>query len=292
MAISDAQKIDYLWKKLGYGAAKTDTNANKAATNEAIASPLLLRGDKLWSQAGDVPTVIPTTTSEIVQVYLGSNAVETTEDNTATARRTWKTGTTDWIPPEFGSTYQVKVYVDDASAADPTSTGTQLFAAGSGNNDEWFFDYQAGVLNFIGSNLPSNVTSSKKIYIVGARYIGAFFSVGALGANAVVGGSGEEGILEVKDSSNNVAVEINSSNATISTSNVVVSDTLTAQELILETVLATEYGGTGLTNFTQNGIMYASDASTLAFVTGTSGKVLQIGSDGVPLFDDIDGGEV
>lgn len=292
MAISDAQKIDYLWKKLGYGAAKTDTNANKAATNEAIPSPLLLRGDKLWSQAGEIPTVIPTSTTSIVEVYLGSNAIETTEDNTATARRTWKTGETDWIPPEFGSTYQVKVYVDNASAADPTSTGTQLFAAGSGNNDEWFFDYQAGVLNFIGSNLPSSVTSSKKIYVVGAKYVGAFFSIGDLGSNAVIGGTGEEGVLEIKDSSNNVVVEMNSSNATISTSNVVVSDTLTAQELILETVLATEYGGTGLTSFTQNGVMFASDASTLAFVTGTSGKVLQIGSDGAPIFDDIDGGEV
>ena len=29
MAISDAKKVDYLWKKLGYGATKTDTNANK-----------------------------------------------------------------------------------------------------------------------------------------------------------------------------------------------------------------------------------------------------------------------
>ena len=25
MAISDSQKVDYLWKKLGYGKAKTDT---------------------------------------------------------------------------------------------------------------------------------------------------------------------------------------------------------------------------------------------------------------------------
>ena len=31
MAIADAKKVDYLWKKIGYGATKTDTNANKAA---------------------------------------------------------------------------------------------------------------------------------------------------------------------------------------------------------------------------------------------------------------------
>jgi hypothetical protein len=40
MAISDTQKIDYLWKKIGYAATKTDTAANKDATNEEIASPL------------------------------------------------------------------------------------------------------------------------------------------------------------------------------------------------------------------------------------------------------------
>ena len=31
MAISDSQKVDLLWKKVGFGKAKTDTNANKFA---------------------------------------------------------------------------------------------------------------------------------------------------------------------------------------------------------------------------------------------------------------------
>lgn len=289
MAISNGQKIDYLWKKLGYGAAKTDTNSNKLAVNEAIPSPLLLRGDKIWSNAGAIPTVIPSASSAVVEVYLGANAVECTEDNTATARRTWKTNETDWIPPEFGSTYQVKVYAASSGAADPT-TGTQLFAAGSGNNDEWFFDYQAGVLNFIGDNLPSNL-GSLKVYIVGARYIGA------TGSNAVdgdlnVGGGVNAGSLSVADAANTVVVEVSGANGTVTSSNVVVSDTLTAQELILETVLATQYGGTGLTNFTQNGILFAQSANTLAFITGTHGKILQINNSGQPVFDDIDGGEV
>ena len=42
MTISDTQKVDYLWKKLGYGKAKTDTNANKKAPNEAIVYGLKL----------------------------------------------------------------------------------------------------------------------------------------------------------------------------------------------------------------------------------------------------------
>ena len=69
MAISSDQKLDYLWKKLGYGAAKTDTNAIKKAPNEAISSPLLLRGDKVWQQAGIIPTVLPGSSSGVVTVY-------------------------------------------------------------------------------------------------------------------------------------------------------------------------------------------------------------------------------
>ena len=43
MAISDAQKIDLLWKKIGFGKAKTDTNSNKKAPNEPNASSLIIK---------------------------------------------------------------------------------------------------------------------------------------------------------------------------------------------------------------------------------------------------------
>ena len=58
------------------------------------------------------------------------------------------------------------------------------FQAGSGNNDEWFFDYQSGVLNFNGTNIPSQIgtgITGKSIYIVGARYIGPFGVGGGTG---------------------------------------------------------------------------------------------------------------
>jgi hypothetical protein len=106
-------------------------------------------------------------------VYPTSNPNETTEDLTATAKRTWKTGLTDWIPPEFGSTYQVKVYIHTSGDAAGATGGTQVFATGSGNNDEWFFDYQSGVLHFIGANLPNGVDfTGKSVYISGGRYSG------------------------------------------------------------------------------------------------------------------------
>jgi hypothetical protein len=173
MAITDAKKVDYLWKKIGYGATKTDTNANKLAPNEAIASPLLLRGDRTWNQASSIPAVLPGSSSGVVTVYPTSNPNETTADATATANRTWKTGLTDWIPPEFGSTYQVKVYIHTSGDAAGATGGDQVFATGSGNNDEWFFDYQSGVLHFIGANLPNGVSfTGKSVYISGGRYSG------------------------------------------------------------------------------------------------------------------------
>ena len=62
-------------------------------------------------------------------------------------------------------------------SSDPQTGGTQLFQAGSGNDDEWFFDYSSGVLNFNGVNIPSVIgtgITGKSVYIVGARYIGPF----------------------------------------------------------------------------------------------------------------------
>jgi len=176
MPISDSQKVDYLWKKIGYSATKTDTNTAKKAPNEAIASPLPLRGDKVMKNAGSIPAVMPGSSSAPVTVYLTTAPDECTVDGTSAANRTWKTGLTDWISPEFGSTYQVKVYIHTSgNAGTAASGGDQVFATGSGNNDEWFFDYQSGVLHFVGTNLPNGINfTGKSCYISGARYTGEF----------------------------------------------------------------------------------------------------------------------
>ena len=174
MSIPISQKVDLLYKQ-AFGVTKTDTEANKSPSNEAIASPLLIRGDTQWTQSDQIPGVAAATAG-IVQAYTGTGAAECTADNTTVpvsgVYPTWKTGLTYWIPAEFGSTYSVSVYVDDAGVADPTSTGTQIFGAGSGGTGEFFYNYQSGVLNFIGETIPTALTSSKVLYIVGYRYIG------------------------------------------------------------------------------------------------------------------------
>ena len=174
MAISLNAKVDFLFKKLGFGVSRTDSESIKGATNESIASPLLNRGDKAWVQASLIPATLPTNSSATVKVYKSTELIEASADVTASANRTWLTGITDWIPPEFGSTYQVKVYLHDETDSDSAAVlSNQLFAAGSGNDDEWFFDYQAGVLHFMGENLPNGKSfTDKSIYISGGQYTG------------------------------------------------------------------------------------------------------------------------
>ena len=38
-SFNESQKIDYLWKKVGYGVTKTAEPSSKEAFNESIASP-------------------------------------------------------------------------------------------------------------------------------------------------------------------------------------------------------------------------------------------------------------
>src|SRR6056300_215509 len=225
MAITDNQKIDYLFKKIGYGATKTDTNANKLAPNEAIPSPLLIRGDRVWKQSDQIPAVRPSSTSSIVQIYTGSSVVETTEDNTATANRTWKTGLTGWIPPQFGSTYIVSIYIHTSGdAANAASISNKVFVTGSGNNDEWFFDYESGVLNFIGTNLPNGKSfSGNSVYIEGARYVGAY------GVGAAAGEDASLGDLEVSGTTFTTTTASDNIILDPETGNVVISGTTALQ---------------------------------------------------------------
>jgi len=180
MAITDLQKTDYLWKKVGFNVAKTDYANAKSASNESIASPLVLRADSIWQQSSSIPSTIPAANTSIITVYndTANTTVQATNDGTAQTNRTWLTGLTNWIDSSFGSTYQVKVYIANTGWYNAQTSGTQVFADGSGNQDEWFFDYSSGVLNFMGNNLPTyaNLTpisfSGKSVYVSGARYTG------------------------------------------------------------------------------------------------------------------------
>jgi len=176
MAILDSAKVDLLYKKL-FGVAKTDTATNKSPSNESIASASLNRGDKTWIESGSISAAAPAANTDIIQVYKNQYTVNCSADTTSTAVGgifpTWKTNLTDWIPPEFGNTYFVQVFSNDrTNAANVAATGLQMFDSGIAGVGEWFFDYQSGVLNFIGGTIPSGLVSANNVYISGYRYTG------------------------------------------------------------------------------------------------------------------------
>ena len=92
MAITDSQKIDLLWKKIGFGKAKTDTNSNKKAPNEPNASSLIIKDSDIWNQSASITGTIPSANSSVTNVYIDSvsGALETTEDGASSDNRTWK----------------------------------------------------------------------------------------------------------------------------------------------------------------------------------------------------------
>jgi len=188
MAVSIAQYVDLLFKKL-QGVAKTANSATKSASNESIASPAFIRGDVVWMQSNQITGTASAITG-ISNARTSGNSVQCTADTTVPPiggiRPTWLSNVTYWIPQEFGATWLPKVFVGPASAANIEATGTQIFAAGIGGVGEYYFDTQAGVLNFIGETIPTVLTAGNVVYISGYQYVGAL-GVSALPGNTTIG---------------------------------------------------------------------------------------------------------
>ena len=174
MAISIAQYIDLLVKKL-QGVAKTAPFDQKGPSNESIASPPLLRADVIWADSGNIPNVAANIAG-LALAYRGANSIQCQPDFTVVPiggiRPTWLTNLTYWIPQEFGATWLPKVYVGPPNVANIEASGTQIFSAGSGGTGEYYFDTQAGLINFIGNTIPSVLTSGNVLYVSGYRYVG------------------------------------------------------------------------------------------------------------------------
>lgn len=185
MTISSNAKLDFLWKKVIFGATKTDTDASKAGNNESISSPIPVYSHQIWSQTtpDDITDIPPTQDTPVIAVLKGIKRAQATADTTAGQpgqRPTWITGLTDWIPPTFGSGYAVEVFLGD-----PEAGGVQIFPGA--NNKEWVFDYSAGILHFPTEVPSSNPQWVNGVFVRGYRYIG---TKGAAGAGGGGGGSG------------------------------------------------------------------------------------------------------
>ena len=188
MSVSISQYIDLLFKKL-QGVAKTANSTVKIYSNESIASPPLLRGDVVWMQSGEIPAVAGAV-ANIANARINANAVQCVADTTVPpiggVRPTWLTNVPRWIPQEFGATWQPRVYVGPPGAANIQATGTQIFSAGVSGTGEYYFDTQAGVLNFIGETIPGVLSSGNVVYVSGYEYVGAL-GVGSNPGNITLG---------------------------------------------------------------------------------------------------------
>ena len=175
MAVSIAQYVDLLFKKL-QGVAKTANSTVKNASNESIASPAFLRGDIIWMQSADIPSTAQAVPN-IANARINGNSVECVADTTVPPiggiYPTWLSNVSYWIPQELGATWLPKVFVGPSGAANIQATGTQIFSAGISGIGEYYFDTQAGVLNFIGETIPSVLTAGNVVYISGYEYTGA-----------------------------------------------------------------------------------------------------------------------
>ena len=107
---NESQQIDYLWKKLGYGVAKTagTTGAGaKQAYNESIASPAFIRGDIIWMESNQIPATAQAV-SGIANARINANSVQCVADTTVppigSIYPTWLSNVEYWIPQEMGAT--------------------------------------------------------------------------------------------------------------------------------------------------------------------------------------------
>jgi hypothetical protein len=183
MAILDTEKVDFLWKRILYGVTKTAGALTKFASNETIPSPLPVLPSSIWRDASQITTTPPGASTTSIAVMTGASRVRMTTDPTAPnvawfATSTFNDITTrqiDFIPPTFGVGYAAKVWIGDPQV------GPAARILPDQTNEEFVFDYAAGVLNFV-ATVPANKTAtvgsgsvsvaSHGVYIEVFRYIG------------------------------------------------------------------------------------------------------------------------
>ena len=183
MAISDAEKLDHLWKAF-QGLAKTAGATVKSASNETVPSPTIVYPDFIWNDAAEITATAPGASTDVIELRTGAARVRMTSDPTSPPNVAWLAtatfGTVDsrldaFIPSSFGSAYAVKVFIGDPNGG----PAARIFP--DTTNEEWVFNYASGVLTFP-NNVPGqkaasvgsgNVTvAGNGIYIEAYRYIG------------------------------------------------------------------------------------------------------------------------
>ncbi len=187
MAISDSDKVDFLWKKDIYGVSKTAGSTIKFGSNETIPSKSAILPSQLWYESDQISGTPPVATNSVIKVYKGATAIKLTNDSTSPVNQTWlmtstfgdaTTRMTDFISFNFGASYAAVVYIGNPNGG----PAARIFPDTTG--EEFVIDYAAGVLYFDGT-IPANKTATvgsgtvsvatNGVYVEIYQYIGSRF---------------------------------------------------------------------------------------------------------------------
>jgi len=154
--------------------------------------------------------------------------------------------------------------------------------------------FAVNVYNSLATKISNNVTTTIAVrdiipaanntYSLGSpkrRFKSLYVASNTIYIGRISLGVSSNGVFQVTQANNLTQTIVTSSSTTGKTN---------LSELVLQTVLGTKYGGTGLSSFTKNGVMFGANSSVIGFITGASGAVMQITSNGTPAFTDLDGG--
>lgn len=158
------QKIDLLWKHL-YGVVQT--TSNKSEYEEYRLRHEQLRASDIWREDSSIPNPASAAAGIVEFRDIRLVADPSVVDNSAwVAVDIFANGLaednllTDFIPPSFHPTYEIKVFSDAAKTK-------RIF--NSEDETNWIFDYSAGILWLPNLDPAENLT---EVYLVGYRYIG------------------------------------------------------------------------------------------------------------------------
>lgn len=203
--------FDLLTKAARLLVGRRYTSTDLSDSQEAFASTIQMGADEIWSQTALIPSDnLPFSSSATVGATQTSGVIKywyrfplTVANDTALANSVWfflsptgsASGTgsqlivngqqTNFISPKYGVTAIANQTADAGNNGNPPGYNIALFTSTNGSTfinwtaSNYAFDYKTGVLQFSGSNVPSN-----RVYATVYQYTGQFVS------DALASGSG------------------------------------------------------------------------------------------------------